>query len=107
MSKQKRPMSKSIPECSKKCVELGVSCPVKDCRDWIDFEEDHNCTSIAIAKNGSMTLREISDRLHVSFVRVKQIEDKTLEKIQRGLSKEFGVRKEELSKFILDCYAGK
>jgi len=95
---------KSIPECSKKCAELGVSCPVKDCREWIDFEEDYNCTSIAIAKHSNMTLREVADRLHVSFVRIKQIEDKTLEKIHRSLARELGVRKDDLPQFILDCY---
>lgn len=97
-------LKKSIPECSKKCMELGVSCPVKDCRDWIDYEEDYNCTSIAIGRHGNMTLREIADRMHVSFVRIKQIEDKTLEKIHKSLARELGVRKSELPQFILDCY---
>ena len=100
----KKKLAKNIPECAKKCLELGVSCPVKDCRDWIDYKDDSNCASIAIARNGNMTLREIADRLHVSFVRVKQIEDKTLEKLQRGLSREMGVRREQLAKFILDCF---
>ena len=97
-------LKKNIPECSRKCIELGVSCPVKDCREWIDFEEDANCTSIAIAKHGNMTLREIADRLHVSFVRIKQIEDKTLEKIQKAMARELGVKKDNLSQFILECY---
>ena len=97
-------LKKSIPECSKKCMELGVSCPVMDCRDWIDYEEDYNCTSIAIGRHGNMTLREIADRMHVSFVRIKQIEDKTLEKIHKSLARELGVRKSELPQFILDCY---
>jgi hypothetical protein len=96
--------NKHLPECSKRCLELGVSCPVGDCRDWIDCEEDVNCTSVAVAKHGNMTLREVAERLHVSFVRIKQIEDKTLEKLQRGLSRELGVKREELPKFILDCF---
>jgi len=91
-------------KCAQKCCELGVSCPATECRSWIDFEEDYNCTSIAIAKHGNMTLREIADRMHVSFVRIKQIEDKTLEKIQRSLSRELGVKKTDLAQFILDCY---
>lgn len=96
--------AKNIPECSKRCLELGVSCPVKDCREWIDYREDANCTLVAIAKNGNMTLREVADRLHVSFVRIKQIEDKTVEKVRRRLAREFGVRKDQVAKFILDCY---
>ena len=29
-------------ECAKKCCELKVSCPISDCRDWVEFEEDFN-----------------------------------------------------------------
>ena len=102
--KKEKLLKKNIPECSAKWVELGVSCPIKDCKEWIDYEKDMNCTSIAIAKHGNMTLREIADRLHVSFVRIKQIEDKTLEKIERSLAREFGVRRESLARYILESY---
>ena len=70
-------------ECSKKCVELEVGCPVTDCRLWIDYAEDFNCTAIAVRKNGKMTLRQTSERLGVSFVRVKQIQDKMLQKLAK------------------------
>ena len=49
-------------ECAKKCSELNVSCPVKDCRLWIDYEEDLNCVNIAIDKNGAMKLRQVAER---------------------------------------------
>lgn len=62
-------------ECAKTCVKHKVTCPVEDCRLWIDYDEDLNCTDIAVAKHGKMTLREISERIGVSFVRIKQIED--------------------------------
>ncbi len=66
----------------KKC---NVECDKKECRLWIDYEEDLNCTLLAIDKNnhGCMTLREIADRLGVSFVRIKQIEGKILEKLKK------------------------
>jgi DNA-directed RNA polymerase sigma subunit (sigma70/sigma32) len=35
----------------------------------------------AIDKHGEMTLREVADRLGVSYVRIKQIQDGTLKKI--------------------------
>ena len=35
-----------------------------------------------------MTLREVADRIGVSFVRIKQIEDKALKKIGHLLDKE-------------------
>tara|TARA_B100000287_G_scaffold373736_1_gene373093 strand:- start:566 stop:706 length:141 start_codon:yes stop_codon:yes gene_type:complete len=34
-----------------------------------------------VDKHGALTLREVADRLGVSFVRIKQIEDKALKKI--------------------------
>jgi hypothetical protein len=94
-------LDRDLPECSKACVKHSVSCPVEDCRQWIDYEGDLNCTSIAVEKHGSMTLREVADRLHVSFVRIKQIEDKVRDKLQRNLAKEFGINKRELRNFVL------
>ena len=73
-------------ECSKKCTELEVTCPVIDCRLWIDYPEDLNCTAIAVEKNGKMTLRQTSERLGVSFVRVKQIQDKMLQRLAKKAS---------------------
>jgi len=58
------------------------ACKVKDCRLWIDFKDDNNCCLISIYEHGSMTLREIADRLGISFARVKQIETKALKKLK-------------------------
>ena len=69
--------------CSKKCMDMNVSCPIDSCRLWIDYEEDNNCTLVAIYNNGSMTLRQIAERSGISFARVKQIESKALEKIRK------------------------
>jgi len=48
---------------------------------WLDYEEDLNCTLIAVDRHGAMTLRETGDRLGISFVRVKQIQDVALGKL--------------------------
>lgn len=74
-------------ECSYKCKQLKVSCPVEDCRMWIDYEEDLNCTLIAIDNNEGkpMTLREVAPRIGVSFPRVKQIEDEIFSKLKKKL----------------------
>ena len=69
--------------CSRKCMELNEACPIKDCRLWIDYPEEQNCTLISIYINGNMTLRQIADRSGISFARVKQIETKALEKMKR------------------------
>tara|TARA_Y100000034_G_C6540031_1_gene232942 strand:- start:79 stop:375 length:297 start_codon:yes stop_codon:yes gene_type:complete len=71
----------SLEECSKCCIKNKVSCPVNDCENWLDYEDDMNCMLIALEKHGAMTLREVAERLGLSFVRVKQIQDKAVRKI--------------------------
>ena len=72
-----------------KCFKVHESCSIvcdkKNCRQWIDYEDDLNCVLIAISKNGGkqMTLREIAERLEISFVRVKQIEDSIIKKLKK------------------------
>ena len=75
-------------ECLRRCKELGVTCPVQDCRQWIDYAEDLNCVYEAVRKNGNMTLREIAEKLNLSFVRIKQIEDKAIKKLSRIVKKD-------------------
>jgi hypothetical protein len=68
--------------CSRKCIELKTACPVKDCRLWIDYPDENNCSLVSIYRNGQMTLRQIAERSGISFARVKQIETKALNKIK-------------------------
>ena len=69
-------------ECCITCILNTKKCVDQECKHWIDYKEDLNCTLIAIEKNGEMTLREIADRMGISFVRVKQIQDKAIKKLQ-------------------------
>ena len=69
-------------ECCNTCILNTKKCRDKECKHWIDYKEDLNCTLIAIEKNGEMTLRQIADRMGISFVRVKQIQDKAIKKLQ-------------------------
>ena len=69
-------------ECAKKCILREKRCVEEDCRMWINYPEDHNCTLIAVKKHGPMTLKEIAARHHISIVRAKQIVDQTLAKIK-------------------------
>jgi DNA-directed RNA polymerase sigma subunit (sigma70/sigma32) len=73
-------------KCAQECKLKKQCCKEKECRYWIEYEEDLNCSLIAIHKNGKMTLREVADRLHVSFVRIKQIEDKAIKKLTKAKS---------------------
>tara|TARA_R100000152_G_C6782149_1_gene218604 strand:+ start:2089 stop:2325 length:237 start_codon:yes stop_codon:yes gene_type:complete len=68
-------------KCLETCRKLNVSCPVKECRSWVDYDEDRNCVHETVSKHGPLTLRETSERLGVSFVRIKQIEEKALKKL--------------------------
>lgn len=74
----------SIKECSQACLDKNIDCDFKDCEHWIKFSEDQNCDLISIKKNGPLTLRQIGERLGVSYVRVKQIEDVALKKIRNN-----------------------
>tara|TARA_E500000305_G_C3942038_1_gene197948 strand:+ start:410 stop:652 length:243 start_codon:yes stop_codon:yes gene_type:complete len=73
----------NLKKCSKLCIYHDVSCPNEDCRYWINFSEDLNCTFISIKRHGAMTLREVARRTGVSFVRIKQIEKAALAKIKK------------------------
>ena len=70
-------------KCVEKCVNSNRKCKKKECRYWIDYDDDLNCTYVAIRKNGRMTLREVADRQGITFARVQQIEKVALEKIAK------------------------
>ena len=77
-----------MKECMKLCMSCKLECKVKECRYWIEYEEDLNCSLIAIEKNGAMTLQKVSDRLGISLVRVKQIQDKVIQKLSKNIKRE-------------------
>ena len=64
-----------------KCPHCGG--PKEKC--WIDYPEDMNCIHVSIAKNGKMTLDEVAKRLHVSLVRVSQIEKEAMKKLSKRI----------------------
>ncbi len=75
--------SDGLLKCSRFCISHNMSCQVKECRLWIDYKKEHNCSLISIYENGRMTLREVADRLGISFARVKQIETAALKKLKK------------------------
>ena len=88
-------------KCVKECKSTGTSCAQKECRHWIDYADDQNSTMIAIESNqGGMTLREVAKRMHISFVRVKQIEDAALVKLAKRLSADCNVPLSELKSLL-------
>ena len=75
-------------ECVEECFLAKTACQNRECRMNIDYEEDLNCTFIAVKKHGPMTLEEIGKRHHISTVRAKQIVDATLLKLKKTLLRE-------------------
>ena len=69
--------------CARKCLENQKGCKERKCRLWINYDEDLNCTAIAVGQNPEMTLNEVSKRLNISIVRVKQIQDEALQKLKK------------------------
>jgi|TARA_R110000824_G_scaffold92132_2_gene223739 hypothetical protein len=74
-----------MKNCAKKCYLARTACDNNECRLHIEFEEDLNCTVIAVKKHGAMTLEQIGKRHQVSTVRIKQILDATLQKLKKTL----------------------
>ena len=74
-----------MKNCCNYCVIKDSPCRITDCKHWIDFSKDHNCTLVAVYNNGPMTLRQVAERIQLSFARVKQIETKAFQKIKKRL----------------------
>ena len=72
-------------KCIKECEAAMASCKSKGCRYWIDYSEDLNCSLISVNENGAMTLKEVAKRIGVSYVRVKQIQDLAIKKINKKM----------------------
>jgi len=72
-------------QCLNACKNLNVSCPNSGCRNWVNYESEYNCVleTVALAEQDGrqLTLRDVAKRLGCSFVRVKQIEDEALNKL--------------------------
>ena len=77
-------MKNGLRACSMKCMRTKKACRESDCRLYIEYAEDYNCSLISIYENGPMTLRQVGERIGVSFARIKQIEVKALKKIKNS-----------------------
>ena len=72
-------------KCARDCILKKNECNKTECRMWIKYKEDLNCALVAVYNNkGPMTLEEISRRFGLSVVRIKQIQDKALQKLKKN-----------------------
>ena len=74
-------------KCYTECRMRGRPCEVKECRLWIDYSDDLNCTEVAVQKEGHMTLSKIGQRMGLTPSRIKQIENKALDKVSKTFQK--------------------
>jgi predicted DNA-binding protein (UPF0251 family) len=74
--------------CDESCEKYSLPCDQSECRNHIEYEDDLNCVLICVRKHGTLTLEEVSKRMGVSYVRIKQIEDKALKKIKTAVKEE-------------------
>ncbi len=77
-------MKDGLLPCSRTCIMKKRSCSDKECKHWIDYRAEYNCTLVSVYENGKMTLRQVADRIGVSFARIKQIETKALKKLKKN-----------------------
>ena len=78
-------------KCIEDCRQKKKQCKKKDCRMWVDYPKDLNCTEIAVQKKDKLVFREIGDRLQLTPSRVKQIETSALKKLNTRLSSIFNI----------------
>jgi len=72
-------------DCAKECISNKKKCERANCRLWVDYKKDLNCTLIAVHNNkGPMSLEETSKRFGLSIVRIKQIQDKAVQKLKKN-----------------------
>lgn len=74
-----------MKECARECCSSNTACGEEECRMWISHEEDYNCILVSIEKHGELTLHQVSERLGISHVRVKQIQEKAVSKLHKRL----------------------
>ena len=77
-------MKDGLRECSHHCMKTKSQCSRSECKFWISYPEEYNCCLVSIYENGPMTLRQVGDRIGLSFARIKQIETVALKKMKKN-----------------------
>lgn len=73
----------NLKDCTKNCLKKEQTCDKTECRHWINYDQDFNCSLISIYLNGAMTLAQVAERLSLSLVRISQIEKQALKKLAK------------------------
>ena len=67
--------------CFKEHKKHNVDCLKKECKYWVDYPDNLNCTML-MANNGPKTLQEIGEIFGVTRMRICQIEKSVLNKLR-------------------------
>tara|TARA_Y100000592_G_C5476161_1_gene322374 strand:- start:708 stop:1031 length:324 start_codon:yes stop_codon:yes gene_type:complete len=71
------------PTCFEVHEKWDLECDDKQCRNWMNFSADLNCAVVCARKNDNgLSLREVADRMGVSFPRISQIEHAAFNKLK-------------------------
>ena len=73
----------ATPTCFEVHEKWKLPCDQSNCRNFMNFEEDLNCAVVCSRKNeNGLSLREVADRMGVSFPRISQIEHAAFKKLK-------------------------
>jgi len=71
------------PTCFEVQEKWRLPCDQKACRNFINYEGDYNCAIVCARKNeNGLSLREVAERMSVSFPRISQIEHGAFKKLK-------------------------
>jgi ribosome-binding protein aMBF1 (putative translation factor) len=73
----------SEPTCFEVHEKWRLPCDQTECRNFMNFEEDFNCAVVCARKHeNGLSLREVAERMSVSFPRISQIEHGAFRKLR-------------------------
>jgi DNA-directed RNA polymerase sigma subunit (sigma70/sigma32) len=81
----------ATPTCFEVHEKWRVACDQTECRNWMKYGEDLNCAVVCARKyENGLSLREVAERMGVSFPRVSQVEHAAFKKLEAaGVLKDF------------------
>jgi predicted XRE-type DNA-binding protein len=73
----------SEPTCFEVQEKWRLPCDQTECRNFMDFKGDLNCAVVCARKHeNGLSLREVAERMNVSFPRISQIEHAAFNKLR-------------------------
>jgi hypothetical protein len=75
----------ATPTCFEVHEKWRLPCDQTECRNFMNYEDDLNCAVVCSRKHeNGLSLREVADRMGVSFPRISQIEHAAFKKLRQA-----------------------